>query len=310
MTNKLTFSSTSTFMKCRRNYYLQYELGIRKRHQGEAMRIGSAVHAGLETGNSIDAVRMYDDVPPWVITDDDLRKWYGEGYLALAMVEAWMHHWEGQEIEIVANEDIFDLPLVNPDTRRHSRKFRVGGKLDKIVKLVDGRHAIMDHKTTSYDISSGADFWKHLRIDRQISMYIVAARRKGIPVDTAYYDVIRKPGIRVRKGEEPREFGIRAYNEMSENHGRYFARQEVPRLDADIEAFERELWSLAGDITEARRHGRWYRNCRACLKPYRCPYLDICGNDVMDVELLPSAFHVVADPHVELLDDKYSEESD
>lgn len=55
---------------------------------------------------------------------------------------------------------------------------------------------ICEHKTTSEDVSLGADYWKRLKIDQQISNYFVGARALGFEPDGCLYDVIRKPSIR------------------------------------------------------------------------------------------------------------------
>lgn len=55
---------------------------------------------------------------------------------------------------------------------------------------------IIEHKSTSEDITVGSDYWKRLRLDPQISNYFVGARSLGFEPEECLYDVVRKPGIR------------------------------------------------------------------------------------------------------------------
>ncbi len=55
---------------------------------------------------------------------------------------------------------------------------------------------IVEHKTTSEDCSAGSDYWKRLRIDGQISQYLVGARALDVEADEVLYDVVHKIGLR------------------------------------------------------------------------------------------------------------------
>src|SRR5690606_32440122 len=134
--------------------------------------------------------------------------------------------------------------------------WRLAGKIDKIVRLPDGRTAIMEHKTTSDSIASDSDYWARLRLDSQISLYVLAARELGYDVQTVLYDVVRKPrheryratppelrkykkdgtlyANQRERDETPQEFGQRVYQAMYTEFDSYFARQEIPRLESDL----------------------------------------------------------------------------
>ncbi len=47
----------------------------------------------------------------------------------------------------------FDIALVNPETGRPSTNWRLAGVIDRIVRLPDGRLALMEYKTTSRDFA-------------------------------------------------------------------------------------------------------------------------------------------------------------
>jgi hypothetical protein len=300
--------------------------------------MGAAYHLGLETlakTGSVDQAMLaagegYATLPGWANSPELVDEWLTEREQVVSMVAGHAWRWANDQIEVVAAEQVFDMPLVNPDTGASSTLWRVAGKIDKIVKLPDGRLAVMEHKTVGESIAVESDYWRRLRIDGQISLYMLAARFLGHNVETVLYDCVRKASIEPRKlskadqaevvktnqwydepaglhpsetpeRETPRMYGARLRNDMGLRPEFYFARMEIARLDADLDAFRAELWEQGADIRERRRNGRWYRNSNACVGFGRCEYLDLCasGDDCADGRV-PDGFERVADLHPEL----------
>lgn len=204
----LTHSRMDCFKTCRRKHWYEYELGLRRIDDARALRMGSAFHAGMAalTGARIDtglddgtpvalacaAVRnAYMRVPEAA----DLRDWEMERETILRLVCAYDWRWSAVPLEYVVTEGPFQFPLLNPATGAASKHFDLAGKIDGIVRLEDGRLAVKETKTVSEDLSPDSDYWRRLRIDHQISLYIHAARAEGYAVDTVLYDVVRKPAI-------------------------------------------------------------------------------------------------------------------
>ena len=361
--NLLTNSRMSTYKTCPRKHYYRYEIGVRRDTDAKPLRMGSAVHLGLdlkckgeeETAALLAATDSYDQFPLWANDEETQHEWLVERETVRRLLAGYWWRWgDDADIvsEVIASEISFDLPIRNPETGGTSTVFRVGGKIDKIVRLRDGRIAVMEHKTCGEDLGPDSDYWKRLRIDQQISLYMCAAREMGHDVQTVLYDVIRKPSIapkqipvtdeqglkvvvdqngervlkqnikkngepgvghgepmqsgNTEKGwtlltrtETPEEFGERLSNDMVERPDFYFARQEIPRLDSDLEEFRFELWQQQQAIRASQQHGRHFRNTSACLVMGRCEYLDQCHNGI-DVANIPSGFVRVADLHPEL----------
>lgn len=204
----LTHSRTLAFGKCRRLHHYRYNLGIRPATDAKPLRIGSAVHTALDLlakGEKLDtamlAIRLgYSHLPQWCETEEQVNEWTCEAEMAVAMIRAYHDYYasvvvapEVTPAEIIHSEIDFDLPIQNPETGATIRVFRNRGKIDKIVRLADGRVAIMEHKTTSDDISPGSDYWLRLCIDQQVSRYMAAAIDLGHEPQTVLYDVIGKP---------------------------------------------------------------------------------------------------------------------
>lgn len=213
--NLLTHSRLSCMAECPRKHYYRYELGIRRSRTAQPLRMGGAFHLGLDLraqGRAVDeavaeAIAEYAVLPEWCRTDEQVADWLCEREKVATLLFGYFHYWEVQRcreheptdpVEIIATEQQFEIPLRNPDTGKASRNFRLAGKIDKIVRLRDGRLAVMEHKTAKADLAPHSNYWKRLEIDQQISIYMIAARTIGYPVETVLYDVIRKPGIKPR----------------------------------------------------------------------------------------------------------------
>jgi hypothetical protein len=70
------------------------------------------------------------------------------------------------------------------------------GKIDLLLRLADGRVALVDHKTHSGDARSGSDYRRRLTLDPQVSTYFMGAAALGHPADLALWDVLQKPDVR------------------------------------------------------------------------------------------------------------------
>lgn len=307
--NLLTHSRMSCAKTCLKKHYLRYELGLDRDRQSEPLRIGSAIHVGLDArakSNAIEAAILlatmgYDLIPAWA----EPEEWAVEREIVARLIAGYYWRWEQDEVEIVASEIGFRIPVINPDTLARSRTWEAAGVIDKIVRLPDGRLAIQEHKTVSEDLSEGSDYWLRLRLDQQISLYVLAARTLGYDVQTVLYDVIRKPSIRPKlvKGtrETPEQFGDRLIEDIGTRPDFYFARKEIPRLESDLEEFRAELWQQGRLLRECQLSGRWYRNTNQCLHPFRCPFADLCFSGVsVDPNNPPDGFVRVTNLHPEL----------
>ncbi len=313
----LTHSRFECFKACPRMHYLRYELGVRRDDVDRKLRIGQNVHLGLELldkGISLEDVceqirSNYAEIPPWV---DDKADWEEECEICIRLLCG--HHWryEADTLECVASELQFEIPILNPATEYASTIWMLAGKIDRIVKLPDGRLAVQEYKTCQEDLSQDSDYWRRLRIDQQISLYVLAARALDYAIDTVLYDVIRKPTLqRYRttplenrkytkdgrlyanqreRDETPEEYGDRITQDMGKRPDFYFARMEIPRLDQDLEEFRWELWQQQQAIRESQKSGRWFRNTSRCFKPYTCEFVDICLNAVDPTNGLPNGF--------------------
>ncbi len=333
MIELLTHSRMTAMKTCPWKHYLDYELfdtGIEADRESEPLRIGHAIHVGLDLmaqGKSLDGLmEIYMETPAWA----DPLDWSAEYAKVLVMV----HHYTAPGVEVIATEQSFSLPLKLPGMKRARRGWRLAGKIDKIVKLPDGRLALMEHKTTSDGIGDSDPYWDGLRLDSQISTYYYAAPRLGYDIQAALYDVLKKPGQRIKKAtppenrkykkdgtlyanqrdkdESPDDYYKRLDCILRDEHDNYYSCREVPRLEADIALCIAEADMARGMIVHCRKHG-WPRNTGACKMPYRCQFYNLCSMGVnpekhmAEYGTLPDGYRVSKFRHPELEDSNESE---
>lgn len=289
----LTHSRAMCAAKCLRMHQLRYELLLEAETQRESLRIGVLYHGALERStNGADDQGVAD----WV------RASAFNAFEAELVLRMWMaHRWyyQGDGFEVVENEQVFEVPIRNPESGRATPNWKNAGKRDRVLRLRDARLALQEYKTTTDDISPGSDYWLRLRLDQQVSRYVLAAREAGHDIRTVVYDVTRRPQLRPLKAtpiedrkftkagtlyanqrlldETPSEYGDRVQAAIVEAPEKHFQRHEIARTDDDIREFEQELWDTQKLLSDCRRHDRWYRNANACTMPWRCDYLSICA---------------------------------
>lgn len=198
---KLTHTRLLTLRKCPKQHQLRYELGlVPTRDAGAPRRMGSAFHTGQEAHNrgADDAGVMeaalagYETCPTYA----DAQDWGVERETVRTLLAGHLWRYSADNVEVIAVELPFDIPLINPDTGAASRTFTLAGKIDAIIRLSDGRLAVLEYKTAGEDITPDSEYWLRLRCDSQISQYVIAARAIGYDIACVMYDVTRKPTIK------------------------------------------------------------------------------------------------------------------
>jgi hypothetical protein len=98
----------------------------------------------------------------------------------------------------------------------------------------------------------------------------------------------------------PEEWGDKLSNDIAERPDFYFARNEVARLDCDLEAYEFELWEIAQTMRDAQTNDRHYRTVSKNTCDY-CAFFSLCTSGIdAGKDALPEGFVRVEDVHPEL----------
>lgn len=287
----LTHSRLACFRACPRRHQLRYEFLLRPEIDSDVLRIGRAFAVAVEA----DSKGLDHEAALAGRLDDPF-----EAAMVAAMFACHKARWSAAPLKSVAEELPFDIAVVNPETGRASTVWRLAGRIDRIVRLPDGRLALMEYKTTSRDFAPGSHYWTRLHLDLQLSIYLIAARELGYEIDTILYDVTRRPSLRPLKAtppdarkytkdgrlyatqreadETPEDFATRVATYLSENAEGSFARIEIARTDDELRDCQREVWAQQLVLREAQRSGCWFRNPESCVSATgtTCEYLPVC----------------------------------
>jgi hypothetical protein len=114
---------------------------------------------------------------------------------AEVLLAGYSARWEDDGLKVLAVEQEFDAPLINPSTGEPSKLYRVAGKMDAIVEY-QSRQYILEHKSSSEDLTGGSIFWKRQTMGSQISMYYTGMRSLSYEPSGAIFDVLGKPAQR------------------------------------------------------------------------------------------------------------------
>jgi hypothetical protein len=308
----LTSSRLRLYQSCPRAHHYRYEVGLTPTAPETGARaLGTAVHAGLEAW----WVAHKEGAPQYALPSafrsaEDAFPFDDPFTLAMirALVTGYDAAWSewAATVEVIGVELPFEAPLTHPVTGAPSATWRIAGKLDALVRLNDGRVAIIEHKTRSGDAAVGSDYRRKLTLDPQVSTYFEGVRALGYEADVCVYDVLCKPSIKplLATPEEKRrtkkdgalyagtrlsdetavEYEKRLIDTIAADRDRYLVHAEIVRSDAEREAHQWALWHAVRSIEETRRAARVARDVRAVPQSpascfgtgHRCDFLDIC----------------------------------
>jgi len=330
----LTTSEINCYLTCPYKHHLQYRLMLRRARTERPLFDGDAIHQALdmwyqgESAEKADAliINLYR-IAEKNIPEDEIHAHQCAREKIRSLFAGYVWRWQSEPLKLIASERKFTMPI--------SYDISLSGKIDKLVKLPDGRLALIEHKTTSQDIASDSLYWQRLRMDLQVSNYLLSTK-----AETILYDVIHKPsfspkqvpltdsdgnnivvdthGDRVytqdgkprktgdsklgfalqNRIETPSEYGARIIDDIAKRPETYYARREISRTKEQLEYALDDI----GEVGCLISNGLHPRNTNACVTQFsRCPYYDICSAGGWDdSKPLPEGFQIVETKHEEL----------
>lgn len=301
----LTSSRCKVARACRRKHQFRYLLGFRSVVEAAALRFGTLIHLGLEAWWRAAQANLPQE--QWLTRA--LAALEGESdpfdlVRAEVLMTGYHFRWKDEPYEVLTVEVRFETPLVNPVTGHPSRTWRLAGKIDVVVRdLRTGKVLLVEHKTSSEDISPGSTYWKRLRLDGQVSTYFEGGRSLEFDVDGCLYDVLKKSALRPfsatpeahRKyhkktgelyagqhaaDETAAEFRERIGAAVAEDPTGHFARGEVVRLEAELSDALLDVWDLGQQLREEQAADRFPRNPDSCDLFHRaCEFFPVCTGE-------------------------------
>jgi PD-(D/E)XK nuclease superfamily protein len=192
----VTISRLRAHRSCARYHHIRYNLQIEPARDRDETRFGTLWHTALESWG----LNIKSDDPVQAAMTSARNVWrmgHAPDPFELAALEALLEgyhlRWAAEPLSIVAVEAEFRAPLLNPDSGAASRTFQQGGKIDMVVATHAGAQWIVEHKSTTLDITPGSAYWKRLRLDGQISIYFDGATALGYAPVGCIYDVVKRP---------------------------------------------------------------------------------------------------------------------
>lgn len=309
----LTPSRVKSYSACPRRHHYAYTLGVRAASGGsQPQRFGTAEHAAIEAywreRAAGTAVELDEDgyLRLWPSVEQALADHFDaigeEQHIKLrALTELYCASWNARTVEVLAVERAFALPLLHPRSKKSHPFYALGGKIDLLIRLEDGRVALIDHKTTSSDPGAGSDYRRRLLLDPQPTIYIAGVETFGYSVDVIIYDVLVKPAEkrllatppdarRYKKDgtlyatqrehdESIDDFEARVRAKVFESPADYFTTFEVPKPEAERAAVQANLWAIASELLRVEELGFARQNAGACFDFGGCDYLPVCTRE-------------------------------
>lgn len=236
---QLSISAIKLFKACRRAYELRYVYKVTPIQTSEALETGLNYHKMIEDFETTGKL-------PELTSKE----------AAMAMAYAKYIH---KDMPMFVPEQWFECKI--------GRGKQLIGRLDGVS--VDNK-AVIEHKTTS--VNSIDEYEYDLQLDEQLMAYLMATG-----FNTVYYTVCRKPMLRQKQNETAEEFSLRCFEWFSDDTYDKIRLIKVFRTDEEIEAFRDELRMIFKQVSDAEKHGLFYRNtCHCKAWGRKCEYASIC----------------------------------
>lgn len=303
----ITHSKRSAFKNCRRYYFHRNVEHLELRSQKTGRRRGTMFGDCLQEAQlsvELGLVDLNGDplgpnvLPLGEIVHTCLQRAYTD------LVDGGVTDSAELEVEIVKIECIalaylrkygidkrreveFNLPLVNPSTKRSSRKYRLAGKIDGVVNIRDfngtKKATIIEDKLMQ---SIQRPMIEKLSLDHQTTEYVDAFMQRGWVADVDYR-ITRMPGMNPKPpkefktkadypGESLEEFAVRLSEDIEDKPESYFYHQLLMFPTEHLDDYRKGRWQEAQDIMETMRSGRWYQNTSRCSDWGGCEFVPLC----------------------------------
>ena len=135
----LSASSMRTYRACPRRYYYAYELKRRALADHDALRFGTLMHRGLEVWWT--TVDLEKALAAMRASYSGLNIDQLDAIKAEQLMIGYHVRWKDEPLEVLAVEQQFVAPLVNPKTGAESKTWELGGKIDAIVRAPESASA-------------------------------------------------------------------------------------------------------------------------------------------------------------------------
>lgn len=169
------------------------------------------------------------------------------------IVDAYIDHWfaaDAERFETRGVESEIVSPLRNPETGAASPLWRHASKLDGLAfDRWESVEKVIEHKTTTDGLEDWSPYWRKLRIDSQVSKYLLSLRQSGREtISSILYDVVKKP---TTKPKQVVKAEVRKMAESGFYHGFQVSEREIARVRDVYENAKGKSGGFTGNLTES-----------------------------------------------------------
>lgn len=278
--DQISISALLSYEKCPRDYENQY-IHLRKKIGGKsgAKALGGQWHEWYNARLDPNFKFVEEE---WAREKDKYLFHAMTCALEETMADAWLTRGGCWAAEVP-----FEVPLMHPKLGHRyvyspdadtNIEMNLVGRIDAIWRDANGDDWIVEHKTTSdSNIQAGSNYWEERRASIQGGVYYYACACLGLKAKGVIYNVVRKPGLYLRKNEDLEEYSERCALEMATKPGEYFASQEVLFMDQEMVDAMTDVWEKMCLIEYSDRRKYWPRSFGACKKfNSKCQYYYVC----------------------------------
>jgi hypothetical protein len=283
----VTTSELSTFMTCEVLHHYRYTLRRDGFERPEPMARGTRIHAWL--------AGWWNRAAPFGPLQEPIERAMALGYEAF--YASHPHNLKNVRTSVPFMTRIQGVPVV--------------GELDAIGTNERGETVIVEHKTTTADISPGSVYWEERAVvDPQVTTYLSA-----FPHATVLYDVLRVPELEqyeatpvekrkytkpTKKDPVPRlyasqraepetddEYVARILEDMAEKPESYFQRATLVRTEAELADYALDVREIEERIHLPLARVKNRRSCFGAGRGKRCDFYEACWRGA-DIESYPA----------------------
>jgi hypothetical protein len=162
---------------------------VRKIEETDSRRQGTSWHKLQELDRDMDVItkyinEQYEIVPSYKTKEE----WEIERVILLYCMAGynWYYDQQPDQYRIIAPEVKFEMPLYDADGNE-IEGVTIRGKIDQIVQDKYDNLYIREFKSTSLTIND--EYWDHLNLDPQVSIYVQAANWLKVNEDLVIYGI-------------------------------------------------------------------------------------------------------------------------
>lgn len=278
-------SSLGTFRACPKKYEFMYREMLEPQGYSKSMGYGSFIHLyraifhakrskqqGLIQEAHLDLDRYRESVLSKANgKEEDVLQIERDEKLAQRVIGVYESYW-GTSVSPLSENDLMWLEI------EKEWKFNIGddthrGKRDGLVKSLNY------DKTFLYELKTATDrdrdeYLAALQQDYQINSNLLALQNEGVKASGVLYDIIWKPGLRLKKDETLEQMNDRILECYITDPAKYFQRLLIARTESRLAEYKSELSAQFHAIDST---GLFYRNPSNC-RTYGslCPFFGLC----------------------------------